>query len=216
MHFTITSGGRTIRIDAIEPASAAGPLPALILLHGAGGHSAFWLGSIAPLAAQLQVSVYAIHYFDRTSTTRADAAMLTGGRYVPQWLETIRDAVEAISRRTPVNPDRIALVGISLGAFLSLALAAQGIAVRAIVEVSGGLVPPFQALAPPAFPPVLIVHGQQDTVVPVSMAHALDATLARLGIPHQTELFDAEGHWFSPAAQISILAAISTFLRRHL
>ncbi len=142
------SGGKAVRIDGAEPAGP-GAHPALVLLHGAGGNTDFWLERIAPLVARLGVAVYAVHYFDRTSTTRADPAMLADGKHVPLWMEAIRDAAAAIAARPGVEAKRVALVGISLGAFLSLALAAEGLRVKAIVEISGGLVPPTKRSQPP-------------------------------------------------------------------
>ncbi len=215
MQWTVMSGGKTVRVDGTEPAGT-GPHPALVLLHGAGGHVNFWLDRIAPLAAGIGVAVYAVHYFDRTVTTRADPAMLADGKHVPSWLEAVQDAVAAIAARPGVDAGRVALVGISLGAFLSLALAAEGLRVKAIVEISGGLVPPYEAMATTTFPPVLIVHGEADTVVPVAAAYGLQKTLTRLGVPHRMEVLAGEGHWFSGVAQIRILGAVADFLRERL
>ena len=208
---TVMSGGKAVRIDGAEP-GGGGAHPALVLLHGAGGNADFWIERISPLVARLGVAVYAVHYFDRTGSTRADPAMLTDGKHVPLWMEAIRDAVAFLRTRPGIDVGRVALVGVSLGAFLSMALAAEGLRVRAIVEISGGLVPPYEGLANRAFPPVLIVHGDRDTVVPVSMAHALEKTLASLGVAHRMEILAGEGHWFSGAAQGKILGAVAAFL----
>lgn len=210
---TVMSGGKAVRIDAVEPAGTAAR-PALVLLHGAGGNVDFWLDRLLPHVARLGVAVYAAHYFDRTGTTRAEPAMFTDGKHVPLWLEAIRDAVAAVSARPGV--DRVALVGISLGAFLSLALAAEGLRIKAVVEISGGLVPPWEGLATRACPPVLVVHGDRDTVVPVAAAHGLVATLTRLGVAHRVLILAGEGHWFSSAAQGRILAAVAEFLAERL
>ena len=207
------SGGRPIRLNAVEPETPNHP--AIILLHGAGGNVDFWLDRISPFLAQLGLAVYGVHYFDRTGTQRADPGLLNDGRHVPLWLETIRDAIAHIKTRPNVDPSRIALVGISLGAFLSLALATTE-PVKAVVDLSGGLVDPFVRQATSAFPPTLILHGDQDTVVPVEHAHALDNLLTRLGVPHQLHLLEGEGHWFSPTAQQTILVATAAFLRRSL
>jgi dipeptidyl aminopeptidase/acylaminoacyl peptidase len=53
-------------------------------------------------------------------------------------------------------------------------------------------------------------------VVPVSEAHTLNATLGRLQVPHQLEILEGEGHWFSPQAQLRILTAVASFLGQHL
>ena len=213
---TFPSGGKAIRLHVTEPAKL-GPLPAILLLHGAGGNVDFWLDRIAPFVSRLGIAIYAVHYFDRTGTTRADASILHDGKHVPLWLETIADALAHIAGRPGVDSKRIALVGISLGAYLALALGTRAPAsIRAIVDISGGLAQPFDSAATSAFPPTLILHGDADTVVPVGNAHALSALLARLKVPHQLEILHGEGHWFSSGSQMRILGAVAAFLGRFL
>ncbi len=214
---TFLSGGRPIRLTVAEPASASSA-PAILLLHGAGGNTGFWLDRIAPAVTRLGIALFAVHYFDRTGTTRADASTLADPANSRLWLETLTDALHHIASRPAVNPQRIALVGISLGAFLSLALATKRPSPmpRCLVDISGGLIEPFAAQATSTFPPTLILHGAADTVVPATHATALDALLTRLHVPHRLELLPGEGHWFSVAAQPRLLTAVATFLAGHL
>jgi len=208
------SGAKSIGIDVVEPLGR-GPFPAMLLLHGSGGNIRFWLDRLSPHAARLGVAIYAVHYFERTGTQRAHAATILDGYHFPLWLDAIYDALTFIAARPRIDSRRIVLFGISLGAFLALAAAADNRAnpsIRAIVEISGGLPDAYAASLTPTFPPTLILHGEADTVVPVRLARDLDAHLTRLGSPHQLLLFPGEGHWFSPAAQMQILLAIATFL----
>ena len=214
---SFASGGKSIRMNVQEPAGA-GPFPAIVLVHGAGGNVDFWLGRIAPAVTRMGIAVYAVHYFDRTGTVRADAVAVRDEVMGRAWLGTVRDAVEWVAARPKVNAKRLALLGISLGAYLSLALGAEDGTkdVRAIVDVSGGLAAPHDVTAKKDFPPTLIVHGGADTVVPVSEAHAIDAVLTRLGVAHEKLILAGEGHWFSAGAQLRILAAVAGFLGKHL
>ena len=211
------SAGKTIRMNVQEPAGA-GPFPAIVLVHGAGGNVDFWLDRVAPAVTRMGIAVYAVHYFDQTGTVRADAAAVRDDATVKAWLATVRDAVQWVAARPKVNAQRVALLGISLGGFLSLALGAEDGSkdVRAIVDVSGGLAPSHDAVATKEFPPTLIVHGEADTVVPVANAHAVDAVLTRLGVAHEKLLLPGEGHWFSAGAQFRILAAVAAFLGKYL
>ena len=209
------SGETPIRIQQAEPPISAQPSPALLLLHGSGGNHAFWFDRFAPQLSRFGIACYAVHYFDRTGTTRADPASLRDGYHVPLWLSTIADTLAYIAGRPGIDPNRIALLGVSLGAFLALATASTSKNIKAIVEISGGLAQPY-AQATPSFPPTLILHGDQDTVVPVAQATELNALLDRLAVPHQMQLFPGEGHWFSAGAQLRILAAVAQFLGRHL
>ena len=221
------SAGVRIRVHAEEPAIRSGlsKRPAILLLHGSGGHVDFWTARLAPFLAEAGIALYAPHYFERTGTTRADLNLLTDGRHVPQWLETVDDALRFVSTRPGVDPEKIIVTGISLGAFLGLALAAQLSSSRhepdrrrifALLDISGGLVPPYDAQASSAMPPTLLLHGAVDTIVLVSFAEDLDRKLDALHVPHRTVILPGEGHWFSAAAMPRLLLAVSSFLQEHL
>ena len=213
---SFTSGNTAIRIDQQEP-STPGQHPAILLVHGSGGNVSFWFDRIAPQLTRLNLWLYAVHYFDRTNTARADPAMILDGYHFPTWLDTVADALTYIRSRPTVDPNRIALLGISLGAFLSLAVATNpGARVRAVAEISGGLPDPYAARAGSSFPPTLILHGSADQVVPVRLAHELDARLTQLSVPHETRIYPRQGHWFDTATQLQMILAMSSFLTRHL
>ena len=224
-YLQFNSGGLPIRMQAQEissPADAAGrKRPAVVLLHGSGGHVDFWTARLGPFLQESGISLYAPHYFDRTHTTRADLTTISDGVHVPQWLETLDAATRFVASRPGVDPERILLAGISLGAFLSLAFAAtlsaatetaQSQRIRGVLEISGGIDEPYASQATQKMPRTLILHGAADTIVPVSFAHELDRQLTRLGVMHRTELLPGEGHWFSTAALPRILLAVSAFL----
>ena len=212
---TFLSGGIPIRLESFKPGSP-GPHPALIFFHGAGGNVGHWLQYIAPAINSFGVALYAVHYFDRTKTVRADPALIEDGVHVPLWLATAKDALAHMAARPDVDARRIALIGVSLGAFLSLALATEAKPIRAVIDISGGLAEPWFSRASSAFPHTLILHGEADTTVPVLYARELDDLLTRLDVRHQMELLPNEGHWFSPAAHLRILGAVSTFLKANL
>lgn len=213
---SFVSGAKTISIDSHEP-PGPGPFPAILLLHGSGGNIGFWADRVAPYLTTLRVALYAVHYFDRTNTVRADATAILDGVHYPQWLSTISDALDHLRTRPKVDGSRIALLGISLGAFLALSAAVNPAnRIRAIVEISGGMPEIYSADVTDSFPPTLILHGTADTVVPVTQARALNALLDRAHVPHRLELMDGQGHWFDGAAQMRILMAIAQFLGRHL
>ena len=199
-----------------EPATP-GPHPAILLVHGSGGNVSFWADRIAPYLTRLNVALYAVHYFDSTGTQRADTATILDGFHFPAWLATLSDALAYIRGRPKVDANRIALLGISLGAFLSLTLATDPAArVRAIVEISGGMPEQYAVGASASFPPTLILHGGADNIVPVARAHELDELLTRHKVPHETHILPNQGHWFDGPAQMQILLNTARFLAQHL
>lgn len=223
-----TAGGTPIRLYAQESQHVEGGstkrAPAIVFLHGAGGHVDFWVDRLAPLLKEARIALFAPHYFDRTHTDRADLNTISDGVHVPQWLDTIAATLTFVAARPTVDPERIVLAGTSLGGFLALAFAAQLSAatstqpfrLRALLEISGGLAAPYDAMATARMPPTLILHGAADKVVPVSWAQELDARLTELGVDHRTEILPGEGHWFSAAALPRMLLAASSFLQGQL
>ena len=226
MQLQFQSGAVPIRIYAQETTGndATRRRPAILLLHGSGGHVESWVNRLGPLLEEASIGLYAPHYFDRTRTVRADLTTMTDGVHVPQWLETLDAALQFVASRPTVDPQAIVVAGISLGAFLALAFASQLSArptgehrrIRALLEVSGGLVPPYDAMATRAMPPTLILHGAADNIVPVSFATELDRRLTELQVPHQTEILPGEGHWFGPMVLPRMLLAVSNFLQANL
>ncbi len=99
-----------------------------------------------------------------------------------------------------LTADRLVLLGFSQGAMMSLHVAPRrDKQVAGIVAISGRLLRP-DALAVEARvkPPVLLIHGDQDPVVPFSdMAKAGDALVAA-GFPTYGHVMKGTGHGIAP------------------
>jgi carboxymethylenebutenolidase len=121
MRTSFPSNGRNVTLETFIPGSSS-PLPALLILHGSGGNTGFWLERIAPFTKHLNLALFAVHYLEATGDLRAQPSQLTDGVHVPLWLEAARQALTLVAANPAVNPQRIGLVGISLGAFMSLTL----------------------------------------------------------------------------------------------
>jgi carboxymethylenebutenolidase len=106
-------------------------------------------------------------------------------------------------------------MGISLGASLALAAAAEDARIRALVDYFGP-VPEGLAAHARRLPPMLILHGEADPIVPVSHARTLESLLKRLGVPHETAIYPGQGHGFYGAAQADAGRRVGRFLARHL
>jgi carboxymethylenebutenolidase len=189
---TFQSGSKAIRLDAYLPEVEGGPLPAVIALYGSGGGIEGMREPATMLAAH-GFAVYVLHYFDRTETVTADKATIF--RNFPAWMKTLWDAVGFVEKQPLVDPSRIALLGFSLGAYLALSNAAIDGRVKAVVEFFGGL-PKEMKLFMRRLCPVLILHGAEDTTVPVEEAYHLQSVLEKRAIPYEMQIYERAGHGF--------------------
>ncbi len=109
------------------------------------------------------------------------------------WLEANAGALD-------IDPQRIGLAGYSAGGVLTemtAYIADDGgatlpVPVRATYNISGSVDPSITVEAGEA--PMILSHGDQDTVVPVSGAFALRDAAVAAGIPHELIVLAGKGH----------------------
>jgi dienelactone hydrolase len=209
---SFTSAGREIRIDHYDVPKRSGGSPAVILLHGSGGPMR-GLDPFAGQAALFGVHVFVLHYFERTGHSWVSPSQIE--QHFPAWLETLNDAVTFAGDQAGVDRRRIGLLGFSLGAYLALALATQDSRIAAVAEIVGGLAQHFVADAA-NLPPVLILHGALDNIVPVERAHELERVLKQHRIPYQIKIYPGQGHVFQGLAQLDAMRRVAGFFRSYL
>lgn len=208
---TFDSGGKAIRLDAFLPENGGNPMPAVVALHGAGG-DVKGMDKSAALLAEQGFAVYVLHYFDRTDTESADKAIIL--RNFPIWMKTLWDAISFVESQRSVDRDRIALLGFSLGAYLSLANASINNRVRAVVEFFGGF-PREMKLFMKRFCPVLILHGDADSTVPVAEAYQLRDLLEKKNIPYEIKIYSGAGHGFESDVWRDAGPRVLSFLQNY-
>jgi len=157
--------------------------------------------------------VLLVHYFDSTGDRFAHWGM--NPLSFLTWMQTVGAAVGYAERRPNVGAGHIGLVGVSLGAYLALSVAAQDPRVGAVVECFGGF-PPFFAEALDRMPPVLILHGEDDRIVPVREAHNLERLLRDRNRPYEIQIYPGQGHRLLEAESRDALDRAAAFLDRHL
>jgi carboxymethylenebutenolidase len=191
------SGGKAVAHWHCAP-PGAGPYPAVILLHGAG-YSILASEDFEAMCAKLADQGYYADYLEYYSRTNPGTPRLKPdiATQFPIWLEEIHDLIASMRKNPAVDSERIALMGFSMGAYLALTYAAQHPDdVSAVVDYYGGLPRAFDKDVS-EMPPVLILHGDADTMVPISEARALDAALARAARPHQMHIYPGTPHGFN-------------------
>ncbi|MGO4706250.1 dienelactone hydrolase family protein [Microvirga sp. 2MCAF38] len=209
---SFVSGETAILVEAIV-AEGLDRRPALLMLHGADGpktNTRYREGANALAAAGYRV--YLIHYLNRTEEWHASLATLF--QNFKPWLETVKDATDWVSGLPEVDPDRIGIIGISLGAALGL-VASSDPRIKALIAYYGPL--PIGAFtADPRLPPTLILHGALDAIVPVANAYAIEALLKQRGIPHDIHIYPSQGHGFRGKALTDGIQRVIAFLQTYL
>lgn len=205
-----TSGGVPITVERFDPPGGGGRRPAVMLLHGADGPGERYRFA-ARQVASAGYPVFMVHYLDRTGESRASFGSI--GQNLPVWTQTTREAVRYIAAQPGVDPNRIGILGVSLGGGLGILTASAEPRVRAFVDYFGFVPSGFQG---GRLPPTLILHGDADRVVPVTNAARLQAILQAQGTRHEVQIYPGEGHGFSAAATADAANRISAFFGRTL
>ncbi len=211
---SVPIGGMRVSVECFEP-EGSGIVPAIVALHGSGGMSRgapIVRALITPIVS-MGYAVYLPHYFERTGTERSDPQ--ASRLHFVDWTKTIGDVLGFAAGRSGVDPDRIGIIGISLGAFLGLSVATYDPRVKAVVDFFGGLPPPFDRDIG-KLPPTLVLHGEDDRIVPVSEAKQLAKGLAEHGVPFELQVYPNEGHNFSPLTALDAARRTMSFLGRWL
>ena len=195
--------------------------PAIVLIPGSAG----WRPAYAQLAQLFADSGFVTLAIDYYPETGRDSSRADKLRMWPVWQATIRNAIHYLQQLPMVSPQRVALVGYSRGASLAVSAARTEPAVRAVVDYygAGGAGPDSLYVEVRDFPPLLILHGDADSLVPVQAAYDLrDRVLAHGGevelhiYPGAQHGFNAPWAAYSPAAAQDAWRRTMVFLRKQL
>lgn len=178
----------------------------VVLCHGVGADGQDLIGLAEPWAAVLpdvafvapdapepcDMSAFGRQWFslqDRTPSVLESGARRAG----PLLLET----VEAEVARLGLPATAVALMGFSQGAMMVLhAGLRRAVPPAAILAYSGALLDsPALDAEMTGTPPVLLVHGEIDEVVPFARGPAAEAALRRRNVLVTTSWRKGVGHW---------------------
>ena len=152
--------GLVLNRDAIlhlRPKPPAGPMPLLVLLHGAGGSGERILRRLGAAADDAGIAVLAPD--SRSSTW--DAVRTGFGRDVT----FINTALERVCQKVAVDPARLCLGGFSDGATYAISLGLiNGDLFPRIIAFSPGFVVDG---VPHGQPKVFMSHGKADEILPI-------------------------------------------------
>jgi dipeptidyl aminopeptidase/acylaminoacyl peptidase len=217
--FLYPSSGGKAEAYLVRP-RGSGPFPLMILLHG---HNLSATGAQRLLpAAEILASELCFASLAISLPGYGDTEV-NGGPLADITRDVVLDAV-AVAKQLPwIDPQRLYIYGFSRGAVVAAALINQldGLKgallhsgaydlgklyqetsstwLRKLLNPNGDAKPTLQNLLPEAAnwqAPTLIMHGQQDSLIPVSQAMLLDNRLEKLGKPHKLVVFPERGHFF--------------------
>jgi phospholipase/carboxylesterase len=108
--------------------------------------------------------------------------------------------IDAELARLNLDGSRLALVGFSQGTMMSLQVGLRrNVAPAAIVGFSGALTGPERLLNEiQSRPPVLLIHGDADQMIPVQALYAAANGLAAAGVPVRWHVSHGIGHGIAP------------------
>jgi len=189
---------------------AAGPADRLIVFvhgYGADGNDLIGLGRhwqrLLPTAAfvspnapeRCAMSPMGYQWF---GITRMDPGEMLRG--VERAAPALNAFVDAELKRLNLDESRLALVGFSQGTMMSLHTGLRRkTAPAAIVGFSGALPGPEKLAAEIiSRPPVLLVHGDADDMIPVQALHMAANGLGAAGVPVRWHISRGVGHGIAP------------------
>lgn len=194
--------------SSLQPLSGGKPKQIILLLHGYGSSGS----DLISLAPHWRHSLPDALFLSPNAPQRCGA----GAGY--QWwplasfsyaalahgTKTAAPAIDAFIDRKlgqyGLTESDLALVGFSQGTMMALHVGLRRVKpVAGIIGYSGMLTDnPELAHASMAKPPVLLVHGSADPVVPVAALHAAKRDLEHLGIEVTTHVSQGLGHSVDP------------------
>ena len=195
----------TLSGPAVPPRSKGQPRCLVVLLHGWGANGDDLIG-LAPAWARVLpdagfVSPHGPEPCDQNPMGRqwfgfigASPAMIARG--AARARDLIDRFIGAELARFGLGDDRLALVGFSQGAMMALYVALRRARpCAAVVGYSGALIDADGlADAVRSRPPILLIHGDADQVVPIGSLHEALEGLGRAEVPVQFHVARGLGH----------------------
>lgn len=184
----------------------------VVLVHGYGADGADLLGLADPLGPHLRDTVFyapdapepcagnpfgrqwfGIPRFDGTSAEQAQAGMLASA-------EDLNAFVDARLTDEGLTPNKLILLGFSQGSMMSLQIAPRrDVAIAGVVSISGRLLyPDTLAGEIRVKPPILLMHGDRDEVVPFQEMQTAGNAFISNGFDVYAHVMKGSGHGIAP------------------
>lgn len=216
---------RTLKAGRVAPKS--GQVKSIVVfLHGYGSNGADLLSLAEPMSAALPDTLFVapdgpercagnpsgyqwfpVPRFDGASETQMAQSFAQSG-------EDINAFIDALLKEFDLEPSKLALVGFSQGSVMSMQIAPRREeAIAGVVAFSGRMIAADKLSSETiSKPPFMLVHGDQDQVMPLAEMKAAGDALVAAGIETYAHVERGCGH---SIAQDGFEVAVS-FLKDHL
>jgi len=194
--------------SSLQPLSGGAPKHIVLLLHGYGSNGADLISLAPHWRHALPDALFLAPNAPQRIAAGAGYQWWPLSAFTPQALAagaaSAAPAIDAFIDRKLEQYGRsdadLAIVGFSQGTMMALHVGLRRKArVAGIVGYSGMLTGSHElARQPLTKPPVLLIHGSADPVVPVAALHAAKADLQKLGIEVTSHVSPGLGHSVDP------------------
>jgi len=170
-------------------ASGDAPRPAALLLHGAGGFDRRIAdyNKYASALANQGIDAYLVYYYsDLDEKSMSLGVDVFEDRY-EDWAKQVGELADNLEKQK-ISNGKVGLVGFSNGGILATGASTLDSKITAAVIYYG--------TEPKRFPPLLILHGDADQVIPVEHGRHLALVAKQLGAPVDLVIYPGEAHGF--------------------
>ena len=186
----------------VAPASGRAPRSIVILVHGYGSNGEDLISLVPYWRTALPDTTFVAPNAPQPCPDAPggyqwwpvwDADRAAGVRGAAPVLDAFIDAELA---RHGLTEDRLAVVGFSQGTMMALHVGLRRVRTLAAIVGYSGMLADEAGLADPAItrPPILLIHGDADPMIPIAAFHQAKAALARDGFSVKSHVSPGLGH----------------------
>ena len=181
------SGKDRVAADVFTP-PGTGPYPVVALLHGAHPRRSekYYMELGEDLARRGFLTMF-VRVYERGRKGRGSRA---------DWRRSVSDALTFAASLPTADPTRMGVLGFSLGAFLALEQAPVDPRIQAAVAFYGGIGRGPTDLPLDTMPPVLLLHGTADRIVPARRSVEAAEQLRQAGRDADLIVYPSARHGF--------------------
>ncbi|MGE0790765.1 MAG: dienelactone hydrolase family protein [Sandaracinaceae bacterium] len=193
-----TEGDDTFDAYLVRP-SGPGPHPAVLICHAWGGRDEFAENKAKAIAelgyVGAAIDVYGVG--KRGTDTASNQALMMPLLHDPAMLRRrLTAAYQAVRTADGVDPDKMATIGFCFGGLCSILTGRMGLDLRGVVAFHG-LLKIGEQLDPHPKAQFLILHGQDDPMVPTEDLAGFAAEMKRIDARWTLEAYPGVQHAFT-------------------